>query len=127
MQKLIYLFVMIALVGGCAYMIRPSPEQIAVADYGRYPDDYEQIAQNWINNTFFDPYSIRDLTIGIPEKRYFQDPPILGGTTYYGYYISVTCNAKNRMGGYVGKKTNNLLVHNGVIIKQWDEDTIMNN
>jgi len=121
MKKIVYLLVMVTLLSGCAYMIRPTPTQIATADYGQYPDDYKEIVNRWINNTFFDPYSVRDLTISTPEKSYIQDPPLLGGATSYGYLITVTCNAKNRMGGYTGKKTSYLLIYNGMIMKQWGE------
>ena len=110
---LIVLLLSISLIG-CA----TTSSQIATADYGRYPANYEGIVQNWINSAFFDPYSIRDLRIN-PPKKYYLRP--LFQRAYYGYRVRVSCNAKNRMGGYIGKEIRNLLIRNGMIIQTWKD------
>ena len=119
MRKVILFLFLGLFITGCATL--PTSKEMATADYGQYPDNYNEIVQNWINDTFFDPYSVRDLTISTPQKYYISEAPLMGGRRYFGYYVSVTCNAKNRMGGYVGKQTSNLFIRNGIIIKQWKE------
>ena len=118
MRKLIILSIVVIALGGCATILPPSPDTIAKADYGTFPENYKELAQKWINETFFDPYSVRDLEISYPTKTFIRVP---FDKTYYGYMIKVTCNAKNRMGGYVGKKTMNLFICNGVIMRQWED------
>lgn len=41
-----------------------------------------------------------------------------GGQEYYGYMVTVSLNAKNRLGGYTGKHTYLLVIRNGSVIKQ---------
>jgi hypothetical protein len=109
---------------GCAAMIAPSKEEAANADYGSYPSDYEDIVSNWINETLFDPYSVRDLNVQSPQRYWLQASPIMGGSTTYGYLVQFSLNAKNRMGGYVGKKYYNMLIRNGIIQKVWEKGDI---
>jgi hypothetical protein len=104
---------------GCAAMIAPSPSERATADYGEYPQNYEEIVQSWIHTTYFDPYSVQDLSITKPEKWFIQQPPLLGGGRFFGYRVRVSANGKNRFGGYTGLQTTNLLIRNGKILHQW--------
>jgi len=114
--KLIAVLIISLLICGCA--MTPTMLQEEQADYGNYPNNYEDIAKRWIKEGFYDPYSVRDLKISIPVKSWVQM-----GKTEYGYLIYVTCNAKNRMGGYVGMETFLLLVHNGAVVRGWNEKT----
>lgn len=143
--KLISVLIVLLLISGCAAMPTmlekeqatvdisdygpcPTISEQAIADYGQYPSDYEEIVHDWINRIFFDPQSVYDLTISKPVKAWIQEPAPIEfyiqnpshldfGKTYYSYRVSVTCNAKNRMGGYVGRKTFKLHIRNGIIIK----------
>ena len=126
--KLISILIVLLLISGCATMPTMLEAEEATADYGQYPSNYEEIVHDWINKVFFDPQSVRDLTISKPVKSWIQEPAPLElciqntsfielGKVYYGYFVNVTCNAKNRMGGYVGRKTTGLLIRNGIIIK----------
>lgn len=68
------------------------------------PKRYRSTIQNYLNNSLFDPYSIRDLSISKPIKKMLKDS--LKGLKP-GQIISivfVSYNAKNRFGGYTGKK-----------------------
>ena len=104
---------------GCAALMPPTAATIANADYGAYPANYVEIAKNWINKTFFDPYSVQDLEVSMPVKHWeyrgFEGP-------CYGYLIRVSCNAKNRMGGYTGRQAFYLLIRNGIPVLTWTEE-----
>ena len=109
------------ILAGCAAMIAPTSAERASADCGEYPDNYRGIVNNWIHRTFFDPYSIQDLSITTPEKYFIQQPPLLGGGRLFGYRVRVAANAKNRLGGYTGLQTTNVLIRNGKVVYQWAE------
>ena len=38
------------------FVHRPTPEQIASADYGSYPSDYKEVIQQHFSKRLFDPY-----------------------------------------------------------------------
>jgi len=42
---------------GCAGMQKPTPDQLANADYGSYPANYKEISTQYISNVLIDPYS----------------------------------------------------------------------
>lgn len=117
--KLFTLIIFAALVGsGCASA--PKPQVVASANYGAYPSNYDAIIHTWIKSSFFDPYSIRDLKIGVPQKFWVQDPPLLGGKTHFGYMVAVALNGKNRFGAYAGMQAYQLLIRDGHVIgQQW--------
>lgn len=108
---------------GCAEMIKPSQQQIAAADYGAYPANYEEIVHKWIHATFFDPGSVQDLEITKPVKGWWQDPPLLGGGRKFGYTVEVYANGKNRFGGYVGRQHFQLIIRNGTIVGERNPDS----
>ena len=55
----IHFFMIISLVTlvGCAALHEPTSEQIELANYGRYPDNYKEIVTNFMSDLLFDPYS----------------------------------------------------------------------
>lgn len=62
---------------------------------GPFPAHYKQIIKNHIERTYFDPYSLRSVSISAT--------PSSGVFAYQsGWWVCVECNGKNRMGGYVG-------------------------
>jgi hypothetical protein len=115
-MKTFPLILIAALVAGCA--TPPAPQEVASANYGPYPSNYKEIVQGWIKQRFRDPYSIRDLKLGVPEKYWVQDPPLLGGKTHYGYMVAVALNGKNAFGAYVGIQAYRLLIRDGRLIAQ---------
>lgn len=117
MQVRIATFIIAGFLVGCAQMIAPSREEINNADYGFYPTDYKEMVQRYIDDNFYDPYSVKDLEINQPVKYFVQEPPLLGGRRYFGYLVSFCCNAKNQMGGYAGKTWKHLLARDGEFIK----------
>lgn len=102
----------VAFVSACS--TAPTGEQVAQADYGFYPENYEVIVRNYYNKTLKDPESVKYQGITSPQKYWvskrFQD-------TSYGYLVCVTLNAKNSYGGYVGYNTDGILIKNGSIIQ----------
>jgi hypothetical protein len=111
----IHVLIVVALVGliGCAAAHKPTPEQIAVADYGSYPEDYRQIVEDYMKKILIDPYSAVYEDWHGPSKGYFYD---MSGT-YYGYRVCVEINSKNRMGGYVGSKPFFFMIKDGRVVK----------
>jgi hypothetical protein len=118
--QLILLVTVSAYLTGCAAMIAPSAAQLAVADYGTYPTNYEDIVKTYLHNTLLDPNSVQDLNVDTPTQYYIQEPPIMGGHTLYGYMVSYSLNAKNSFGGYVGVQKHFILIRDGQIIKAWE-------
>ena len=102
-------------------MIAPSSAERESADYGAYPQNYEEVVQVWIRSNYFDPHSIQDVSMTAPEKWFIQQPPLLGSKRMFGYRVRLTANGKNRFGAYTGLKTTNLLIRNGEVIHQWDD------
>lgn len=78
----------------------PMPEEIAKADYGEYPDDYQLLVIKYLQDTLIDPTSLINLKMGKPKKCWTT----FKGNVVYGYVLYVAYNAKNRYGGYVGQK-----------------------
>jgi hypothetical protein len=113
-MKTFPIIIIIAL-AGCAE--NPNPQKNAAADHGPYPEHYEAIIHEWIRTEFFDPYSIRDLEIAKPMKGWRTGAPIFGEKSiYYGWEVVVKLNGKNRMGGYVGLQTFDVLIRDGKVI-----------
>jgi hypothetical protein len=79
---------------------------------------YRQLVDQYIHATFFDPYSVQDLSIGppVPALSWWK-PGIFANRKDWedAYIIRFRCNAKNRLGGYVGLRVLAIVVHNGAI------------
>lgn len=96
----------------------PTQQEISNADYGTYPNNYQEIIKNYMDNLLFDPYSAvysnwRGPSQGYSGGRFIQ--------IAFGFRVCVDINAKNRMGGYVGKKLHYYIINNGRIVQQFDE------
>ena len=75
---------------------------------GPYPDNYREIIKAHVLHTFFDPYSIRSASItGVGRGHLYFQP---------GWVVCLQCNAKNRLGGYVGIKKTAYLIYKGAVI-----------
>jgi hypothetical protein len=113
MKKIIVsMFIMLSL---CSCAGRPTYEQLRDADYGAYPDNYQEIIENYYSNALFDPYSAV-YEFSTPRKLGHGD----GFKQYFGYAICGTVNAKNRLGGYVGKKLFFFMINDNKIILQYE-------
>ena len=117
--------ILILALTGCATMFNPSKDEVARADYGRYPTNYREIVKGWIDTTFFDPQSVNYLVISEPVTCWFREAVVRGGKIHWGYRVQVTVNGKNRFGGYVGRRVHYLLIRNSEVIYEWEpEDTL---
>jgi hypothetical protein len=113
-----YLLALVSLfIVSCA--AAPTPEQIASADYGPAPQNPHVIAEEWVKNQLVDPYS-----------AHFEHGPLVKGYTsmyrdvQYGWIQCGTVNAKNRMGGYVGRQAYFVTIrHNQVVSGYVDSPT----
>lgn len=111
-RKIMMPLVILAFVG-CAAVNKPTPEQIASANYGKYPDDYKEIVQRYVSRILIDPDSAKFSEWRGPSQGYWYDY----GSTFFGYRICVEVNAKNRMGGYTGRQQYYFLIKDGLIVK----------
>lgn len=93
-------------------MTTPTPEQIAHASYGQYPDNYQEIIRSYMSSILFDPTSVMYSEWRGPSKEFFQEE----GKTVFGYRVCVEVNAKNRMGGYTGWQIQFFLIKDGRVI-----------
>jgi hypothetical protein len=102
--------------GGCA--VTPTPEEIAKADYGPFPENYKQIITDYYYKTLIDPFSAQYEWTDGPTKGW-QVPDtgeLIMNKCYYGYTVHFRVNAKNRMGGYTGWHSGMAIINNGTIV-----------
>ena len=125
------------LFGGCAPMVAPvvapvvapkaapratapsvTPQMIATADYGAPPPaDYQALTMTHIGAKLIDPLSAL-YEFQPPKKEYVfkarqgetQPSPV------FGWLVCGNVNAKNRMGGYVGRVPFYAMFKNGQIV-----------
>ena len=98
----------------CAQVHKPSPEQIRNADHGSFPSNYQEIISEYMEGMLFDPTSpLYSDWLG-PSRGHIYD--ITG--SYFGYLVCVNINAKNRMGGYTGRKLHVFVINNGKVINR---------
>lgn len=99
---------------GCAGTQKPTAEQLSSADYGRFPHNYEEITKEYISSRLIDPDSGKFSDWVSPTKSWYKN----FGDTFFGYRTCVFVNAKNRMGGYTGRKLYYVMIKNDRVIVQ---------
>lgn len=92
------------LLGGC--VSAPDKAELSRADYGKLPESYQETIKDSMAWRLKDPYSAV-YKFNEPYKGWCKS----GFTTYYGWLVPFTLNAKNSYGGYVGSKTYLYLVN----------------
>jgi hypothetical protein len=111
---------LLTILTGC--ISAPSPTELGQMDLGQPPtkEQYEPAIKAELDNMLLDPYSahIEYLTTR-PERVWVREPPRIFnmGEVYCGYLVEVAVNAKNRMGGYTGKKLYKFLFDHGRIVR----------
>lgn len=113
-MKKVILMVAFLIFGGCSTF---TPEQLAAADYGSYPTNYENIVKQYFEMRLKDPASVMYRGMTTP-KKWHSSVPFYG--TKFGYIVCVSMNAKNSLGGYTGFISRALLIRNGEVIEQDD-------
>lgn len=78
----------------------------------QYPFDYRNIVKDYVKRTFFDPYSLRDVSLSYPNfgRILFNQ----------GWIVCLEANAKNRMGAYTGLQRTAYLIVNRKIVNSLD-------
>lgn len=82
---------------------------MATANFGNLPDSYQEIVRNEILQRLKDPQSAQ-FEFATPYKAWCKS----GFTTFYGWLVPLTVNAKNSYGGYVGRKPMAYLISEGI-------------
>ena len=97
---------------GCA--VTPNPEAM-----GPYPTHYKEVIKTHIQRSFFDPYSLRGVSISMPMQGhlFFQQ----------GWIVCLEANAKNRMGGYIGLQRTAYLLNYDAVLQSMDKAPLCNN
>ena len=100
----------------CGHM--PTQAELDKADFGKYPDDYQQTIKEYYSHQLRDPYSAQYRWIKPPAKGFFFDRDKLTDNPtkfYYGYIVFVGINAKNAYGGYVGEQEHVVLLWENIV------------
>ena len=109
LKKNLIIFALSLLTNGCA--IRPTEKEIEIADYGSYPNEYEQIIRNHMETFLKDPESARYKFLNSPKPGWNG----IGGNKF-GYVVCANINAKNSFGGYVGNRMSYFMIRNDRMI-----------
>jgi hypothetical protein len=91
----------------------PSPNQEKEADYGAFPQNYQDIARDYLMEELRDSTSIEIESISSPTKRWIGDE--LTGIKY-GYLVCVKVNSKNFLGKMTGLRSDALLIRDDSVI-----------
>ncbi len=82
----------------------------------------DEVVHEYIHDSFKDPYSVQDLTIGRPYLQKSYKGLVNGGGFDYVWNIPFSCNAKNSYGGYTGIKRSVALYNGGKMISGYQID-----
>ena len=92
--------------------VRPSPEQIASADYGPYPENYQDIIKNYYNKVLSDPDGV--YTYENPTRAWDS----VGGLIF-GWAVCGKFHAKDRSGVQVGVQSFYVLIRDDKIQREY--------
>ncbi|WP_371192709.1 hypothetical protein [Glaciecola sp. SC05] len=110
-MKIVIGVLAILLLSACVNL--PGPSQEKEADYGTFPDDYQDIARTYLMAELRDPPSIEIKNISEPMKRWIGDKFTGIG---YGYLVCVEVNSKNVFGNLTGFRNDALLIRDDTVI-----------
>jgi len=85
---------------------------------GPFPENWKEIVKSHIERTYFDPYSLRSVSVSTPHEGVWGP--------WSGYRVCLECNAKNRMGGYIGLNRQQIIIAQGSVIAATDGHLICN-
>jgi len=110
-------------ISGC--VAPPTQQELATIDYGPAPTNYEALIKARFEESLFDPYSAQ-YVFSPPEQFWFKEAPMMGGRLYSGWMVKTGINAKNRMGGYTGRKYYGVIIKNGQVIRILEDFELQN-
>lgn len=103
----------VLLLAGCA--AAPTAEQLGRADAGVAPGaEFPDTIRDMVKVGLKDPDSLKDLKVGQPAKCWYRASPL--DPLEYGYCTTISYNAKNSYGGYVGVTTYKIFYRDGIIM-----------
>lgn len=109
MRNILFVFLFATILTGCAasssltHPIEPTKEYLSNYDYGQPPVNYKKTIEEYVKSMLIDPDSAQITHYSIPSKDWLSDNDI-GGNTYTGWLVCADINAKNKFGGYAGRK-----------------------
>lgn len=93
------------------------PAEIAQADYGTFPESYQESVKAYFQSALKDPASAQYRWIKEPYRAYWRDAPVQGGKPVaFGYMVDVGVNAKNGFGGYSGEHLYHMFIRHGTAL-----------
>lgn len=107
-MKPILLLIALVTITAC----NPTAQQIQSANYGPFPADRVEIIKNFMADRLVDPESARYSGFTTPYQGYVRE----FADIYWGWIVEVDINAKNRIGGYVGRKRYRFVIKNDRVI-----------
>jgi len=120
MKLLIVISFSISFLACTTVQYEPTPEQLALADYGSQPQVSElpELVRYYIkHNGFFDPNGAEIEECQNKGKNYALVDSYANPATFrFGWSVACFINTKNRIGGYTGFKTYDYLYKNGKIV-----------
>lgn len=110
---------------GCASR-PPSQQELANADYGPYPENWQSLVKARLKLGLVDPDSAQYRFLYAQPFKGWQsvqgDHGEFSTKTIYGWHACFEYNAKNRMGGYAGYKQAYALINRGRILAFWNDE-----
>lgn len=124
-MKKMYFIIIVLLISGCnskpvknhvykSQFYEPSTQEKANADYGKYPNDFENIIKNHMRTVLKDPESARYRFDGKISKSHTIAKS--REKMKYCWHMSYWVNSKNSYGGYTGDKLGLACIRNGKIV-----------
>jgi len=115
MRKIAVLGMAISL-AACSTVTPPNDQEFSKADFGQEISkiQFDKLALTNLKEQLVDPNSVMYLG-STPITKYWANDN--QGGRHYGFFGCYDYNAKNRMGGYAGKKRHCLFVRNGRIVQ----------
>ncbi len=111
-------FITLALLASCAS--GPSADQLANADYGPMPANYQELIKKYVNDRLRDPGAGATFEFYRPLTKSWYG---FGGVGQFGWATCATVNAKNAYGGMTGPLPSYFFIRDGLIIQAVHSET----
>jgi hypothetical protein len=106
----------VSIMAGCTSIAAketPIVPDMAHANFGPYPTDYEGLIKTWAELKLKDPESARYVQFSKPRKEW----AVADSQPIYGWSVCATINAKNSYGGYSGAQVYWFFFRDGKIFR----------
>jgi len=102
---------MVSLVAGCTTPLTPEQRVQFIKADPITTSEANKAVEEYISKTFKDPYSVRDLKVGVPRLAH-----VAAGGYDHLWVIPFSCNAKNSFGAYIGNREVLAFYSNGSVV-----------